>query len=302
MKKTILIITLIILAFTVNAQNAVAKIKYKQAEEAFEKTDYATVLVKLDEAQKILGSTNPKILYLRLMATKGIVAAGKFDWDFLTEARKNAAYYIRQYSEMQGIEEKFRQVYEFSETLDAFPKTKELWDQKQEQVLQARAEWLKQRPLQVSDSLMKVFGVNECRTMNGFLTSPFAAQLKKSRESTKYTTIYDRIVNYTGYPPAGPFEARFNSKAECFFYSYILLSKTADTVTAKKIYQTFLDLYPAELGKEWVEQKAPTRQTTLSETTTTIIKQPATGNKGELWFSYDKYSDGALIRLSFYPE
>ncbi len=288
--------------FSAHSQNAIAKIKYEQAEEAFAKDDYATTIVKLDEAQKLLGSTNPKILYLRLMAAKGIIASGKFDWEFLAEIRKDAAYYIRQYSEMQGIEEKFRQVYEFSESLDAFPKTKELWDEKQAQAAQARAEWLKQRPLQVSDSLMKIFGVNECRTMGGFLASPFAAQLKKSRESTKYTTIYDRIVNYTGYPPAGSFEARFNSKAECFFYSYIILSKTADTVIAKKIYQSFLDLYPSELGKEWVEQKAPTRQTSLPETTTTIIKQPATGNKGELWFSYDQYADGALIRLSVYPQ
>ena len=123
MMKTVLIAALIILAFTGNAQNAVARIKYGQAEEAFEKNDYALTLVRLDEAQKLLGSTNPKILYLRLMAAKGLIANGRFDWDFLTEARKNAAYYIRQYSEMQGIEEKFRQVYEFSETLEALPKT-----------------------------------------------------------------------------------------------------------------------------------------------------------------------------------
>lgn len=287
---------------TAKSQNAIAKIKYEQAEEAFAKDDYAVTLVKLDEAQKLLGSTNPKILYLRLMATKAIVAAGKFDWEFLAEARKNVAYYIKQYSEMQGIEEKFRQVYEFSETLDAFPKTKELWDQKQAQAEQARAEWLKQRPLQVSDSLMNVFGVNECRTIRGFLSSRLSSELKKNRWSSKYEDLYERKINYTGYPPAGLYEARFyTNNGQCSFYSYIIVSKTADTVTTKKIYQSFLDLYPADLPKEWVERKEPTRLSSLLETTTTIIKQPATGNKGQLWFSYDRYSDGALIRLSFYP-
>lgn len=301
MKKTVLIVALIIFAFAGNAQNAVAKIKYEQAEEAFAKDDYTVTLVKLDEAQKLLGATNPKILYLRLMAAKGIVASGKFDWNLLETARKDAAYYIKQYSEVQGIEEKFRQVYEFSETLDAFPKTKELFEQKLAQAVQAHNEWLKQRPLQVSDSLMNIWGVNECSTMIGFLNSRFASELKKSKGSSKYATIYERKVNYTGYPPAGPFEAHFNSKAECFFYSYIILSKTADTATAKKIYQSFLGLYPAELDKEWVERKEPTRLNQLSETTTTIIKRPATGNKGELWISYDQYSDGAVIRVSFYP-
>src|SRR6476469_1334873 len=107
MKKLFLFFCLVVLNATVHAQNAIAKIKYEQAEEAFAKEDYAVTLVKLDEAQKLLGATNPKILYLRLMAAKGIVASGKFDWNLLESARKEAAYYIKQYSEMQGIEEKF---------------------------------------------------------------------------------------------------------------------------------------------------------------------------------------------------
>lgn len=131
MKKLVALSCLILLHATTHAQNTIAKIKYEQAEEAFAKDDYAVTLVKLEEAQKLLGSTNPKILYLRLMAAKGIVSSGKFDWNLLETARKDAAYYIKQYSEMQGIEGKFRQVYEFSETLDALPKTKELFEQRQ---------------------------------------------------------------------------------------------------------------------------------------------------------------------------
>jgi hypothetical protein len=132
MYKLFWITTLLIAVhFSAHSQNAIAKIKYEQAEEAFAKDDYAVTLVKLDEAQKLLGSFNPKILYLRLMAAKGIVASGKYNWDFLEAARKDADYYIKQYSEMQGIEEKFRQVYEFSETLEKLPKTKELFEQRQ---------------------------------------------------------------------------------------------------------------------------------------------------------------------------
>src|SRR5690242_10391306 len=87
----LLFTSLFLLESTVQAQNAVARIKYEQAEEAFEKNDFAVTLVKLDEAQKLLSATNPKILYLRLMAAKGIVAGGKFDWNLLETARKDAA-------------------------------------------------------------------------------------------------------------------------------------------------------------------------------------------------------------------
>jgi hypothetical protein len=301
MKKIVAILALIILAFSAGAQNAIAKINYEQAEEAFEKNDYAVTLVKLDETQKILGSTNPKILYLRLMAAKGIIATGKFNWDFLAETRANASYYLKHYSEIAGIEEKLRQVYEFSETLEKQPKTKELFEQKQAEAAQARNEWLKQRPIQISDSLMNALGVNECRTIQGFLNSGFALQLKKSKETTRYTAIYERKVNYTGYPPPGPFVIRFNDKGQCFFYSYIIVAKTTDTATAKKIFRSFLDLYPAELDKEWVERKELTKENQLYESAKLTVKPPATGNKGDFNISYLQFSDGALVIINVYP-
>jgi hypothetical protein len=303
LSKLLLLITVLFLfTTTVHAQNAIAKINYEQAEEAFEKNDYTVTLAKLDEAQKILGTTNPKVLYLRLMAAKGIIATGKFNWEFLAETRTNAAYYLKHYSEIAGVGEKLRQVYEFSETLETLPKTKEVFDQKEAEAAQARNEWLKQRPVQVSDSLLNTLGVKTCKIISGFLNSSFASQLKKSNESSRYTTIYERKVNYSGYPPAGPFEARFNDKGQCFFYSYILLSKTTDTATAKKVYSSFVDLYPAELGKEWVERKELTRENELYEKASLIVKQPGTGNQGEIWISYYQYADSALILISFYPQ
>ena len=290
-----------ILGFAGKAQNTIAKIKYEQAEEAFAKDDYAVTIVKLDEAQKLLGNTNTKILYLWLMAAKGIIASGKFDWEFLAEIRKDAAYYIRQYSEMQGIEEKFKQVYELSEMLDAFPKTKELWEQKQAQAEQARAEWLKQRPLQVSDSLMKIWGMNECRTMDRFLASRFSSEFKKDKRlSTKYETWYVRKSILPNYMPAGPWCFKFDYLGQCSYYNYILLPKTSDTAAAKKLYQFLLDLYPAALDKEWVERKELTRGNNEYQEAVLMIKSPATGNKYHFEIFYKEYADGSLIEINFF--
>jgi hypothetical protein len=301
MKKIKLILVLTILTFTAHAQNAIAKIKYEQAEEAFEKNDFAVTLVKLDEAQKLLGSTNPKVLYLRLMAAKGIIANGKFDWEFLVEARKNAAYYIKQYSEMQGIEEKFRQVYEFSEALETLPQTKALFDEKEAKAVQAHNEWLKQRPVQVSDSLMNVFKVKKCATVQEFQSyNPGAfVGLKKFKHPTPtVTAAYRGDYNYT---TAGPSDVYFNDKG-LFVYAYSVLGKTTDTATAKKIFRSFTDLYPAELDKEWVERKEITRDANGYETGSLTVNAPATGNKGGFNVFYFYFGDGAYIQIYFNPQ
>jgi hypothetical protein len=295
-KLLLLFTALFLLESTVHAQNAIAKINYEQAEEAFDKNNYTLALAKLDQAQKILGNTNPKILYLRLMAAKAIMATQKFDWEFLAEARTNAAFYLKNYSELAGIEEKLRQVYEFSETLEAFPKTKELWEEKRSQAEQAHTEWLKQRPVQVSDSLMKAYGVNECRTIGEFLNSRFAPNLKKSKGSSKYATIY------AGYPPSGPHEVRFDEKGRCIYFSCHVLAHTADTSAATKVYNALLDLYPAELAKEWVERKELTRDNQFYETASLTVRSPATGDKGYFTILYMKLSDGASVSFIFYPK
>jgi hypothetical protein len=301
MKKIVLITTLMLLVFTVNAQNAIAKIKYEQAEEAFAKDDFAVTLVKLDEAQKLLGSTNPKILYLRLMAAKGIVASGKFDWNFLETARKDAAYYIRQYSEMQGIEEKFKEVYEFSETLEALPKTKELFEQQKEEALQRYKEWLKQRSIQASDSLLNVFRVKQCRTVQEFQSyNPWAfTGLKKFKHPTPtITTAYRGDYSSN---TAGPSDIYFDDKGLAV-YGYVALGNTTDTATAKKIYRSFTDLYAAELEKEWVERKEITRDDKGNETGYLTVKAPATGNKGGINFFYFQFGNSAHVQIYFYPQ
>jgi hypothetical protein len=240
-------------------------------------------------------------LYLRLMAAKGIIATGKFNWEFLAETRTNAAYYLKHYSEIAGIEEKLRQVYEFSEGLDIQPKTKELFEQKQTEAMQARNEWLKQRPVQVSDSLMNAYRVKRCQTIQEFQSfNPGAfAGLKKFKHPTPtVTTAYRGDYNYT---TAGPSDVYFNDKG-LFVYTYVVLGKTNDTATAKKIYRSITDLYPVELDKEWVERKEITRDAQANETGSLMVKSPATGNKGSIIIFYFQFYGTAYVQIYFNPQ
>lgn len=108
------------------AQNTLAKIKYELAEEAFEKNDFKTAISELDGAEKILGSTNPKILYLRIQAQFKLIEANPLvDFSIIEDARKNCAYYMKQYESNEGIEDKLKEVYLISEKLKKQPASKE---------------------------------------------------------------------------------------------------------------------------------------------------------------------------------
>jgi hypothetical protein len=300
MKKFLIITLLSFLGIAVNAQSAVAKIKYEQAEEAFLKNDYRATLTKLDEAKKILGASNPKILYLCLMADKGIIAGGKYDYDLLVAARKDAQYYIKQYSEIEGIEEKFREVYEFSESLETLPKTKELFEQKEAEAAQKLTEWTKTRPIVVCDSLMTAFGVKKCVSVQEFRAynpSAFSGLKKDSKFLPKgISSLYTNGFNYAS---SGPGSIYFNDKG-LFVYQYIVQGET-DPEKAKKVYQSLIDLFPVGMDNEAATRKEITTENG-SESGWLTLLGPATGNRGSIMIFYFSMYGKARVEINFHPQ
>lgn len=299
--KNLLLFTIISLLFVLpaNAQNAIAKIKYEQAEEAFIKNDYHTVLIKLDEAQKLLGASNPKILYLRLMAGKGIIASGKYDYGFLVAARKDADEYLKKYNEVQGIEEKFREVYDFSESLNKLPATRELFEQKEAAAAQQLAEWIKTRPLQVSDSLMNAYRVKRCATVKEFMAynpGAFIGLRKVKSPPEGITLLYNNGFNYSS---PGPSDIYFDAKG-LRVYVYTVQADT-DPATAKKVYQSLVNLYPAGMDTTAaVKQELTTKNG--AESAYLVLMPPATGNKGSISIMYFSMYGKAHVQLTFNPQ
>ncbi len=209
MKQLFTIVVLLLMSIFLQAQNAIAKIKYEQAEEAFIKNDFATTISKLDEVQKLLGSSNPKILYLRLMASKGIIAGGKYDYDFLANTRQDVQTYLTKYSEVEGIDEKIRDVYFFSEALDKLPKTKNLYDEKQaaikqkeDEAKQKKAEELRKISNAITlvvDSLAKLIEFRPGLTQKEFLA--LNPEWSKKTESATFDNItcYSRKASFFSY-------------------------------------------------------------------------------------------------------
>jgi hypothetical protein len=123
MKKAIFFLLLVLFSTQlVNAQNTLAKIKYEEAEEAFVKEDYRLAITKLEEAETILKATNPKILYLKIMAQAKLIEPNPYgDYALLDKTRKMSTRYLKDYESLSNNEDKYRAVYRVGETLSAYP-------------------------------------------------------------------------------------------------------------------------------------------------------------------------------------
>jgi uncharacterized protein (TIGR02145 family) len=135
--KKLLTLTFILLATTqfAFAQQAIAKIKYEEAEEAYAVKDYKTTLKKLDEVETILKSTNPKVMYLRIMAQSSDIEYNPLnDLNILVNTRKLCAKYLKDYENVPNNEDKYRDIYKKSEALNTnYPATLDEFNKKVEE-------------------------------------------------------------------------------------------------------------------------------------------------------------------------
>ena len=124
--KKIILLTLILIASSQFAfsQQAIAKIKYEEAEEAFSTNDFKTTVLKLDEAETLLKATNPRIMYLKILAQSKIIEKEPLnDYKILENTRQLCAKYLLEYESIPNNEDKYRDVYNVTEGLKKNPKS-----------------------------------------------------------------------------------------------------------------------------------------------------------------------------------
>ncbi len=126
MKHIIILAGLLFITASSFSQASIAKIKYEQAEELFVASDFTSALVKLDEAEKILGSTNAKLMYLRIVCqSKLLEQSPDNNFRVIAAAKKNCNNYLVKYETLADNEDKYREIYKISEVLEKYPKTEE---------------------------------------------------------------------------------------------------------------------------------------------------------------------------------
>lgn len=236
----LLLLAGVLLTFSATAQTAVAKIKYEEAEEAFTQGEYATTLTRLNEAEKILGATNPRILYLRIMATDKVVQAepyGKFAQ--LQALRKYCAFYLTKYENLDNNEDKYRDVYKVSESL------KQLM--------------MRIRSREYVDSLVSKYKFKSNLSIEEFWAYNPASTILSERygNSNVYGNKDAKRLVENNLSRVGPFRIDINSAGKVRSYTYCFSWETTAAARDKVFYKFINDVknkipaqYIKTIGKE----------------------------------------------------
>jgi len=117
MKKIFLLLLLTTnIAVAGFSQVAIAKLKFEDAETAYNAGDYIKAINKLAESEKLFGKINSPILHLRILAQDKLFAqTGQVELGF--ELKRNCAAFLKDYADVEALEEKYKEVYRINENL-----------------------------------------------------------------------------------------------------------------------------------------------------------------------------------------
>lgn len=124
--KIYLVMLFLLVTGGANGQTAIAKLKFEDAQENYQKADYANALNKLNEAEKLFGESNVPILHLRVLLEDKL-----FDRQASYERGKATLQYandfLAKYSNEEGIEQQIREVYKIQQKYLSISETETMY-------------------------------------------------------------------------------------------------------------------------------------------------------------------------------
>ena len=125
---------------TIFSQNAVAELKFEEAETAFNSGDFELTIQKADEFENTLGNITDKSLYLRVVSQNKLFNPANFYSDekqfiLCNSLTANVAKYLKA-TENNGLNDKFKEVYAIGEGLKKLnlPKDKTIWHKENQRI------------------------------------------------------------------------------------------------------------------------------------------------------------------------
>ena len=111
------------------AQNAVAELKFEEAEIAFNNRDFEKTIEKVNEFEKVLGGMTDKSLYLRIVSQKNLFNPYSFyadeeQYNLYVSLDNNIKKYLKA-TEKNGLDDKFKEIYAEGESLKKMNLTKD---------------------------------------------------------------------------------------------------------------------------------------------------------------------------------
>lgn len=122
---------------SVYSQNDVkARIEFEEAEKAINDKDYTSSIQRLIEAEKLLGKTNTKILYLKVICQNEIIKSEPYaDFEMLVDIRKNCDLFMKMSDKKSDLYDKYKEVYKIKQGLELYPKSSSDFNTKKEEYL-----------------------------------------------------------------------------------------------------------------------------------------------------------------------
>ncbi len=126
--KAIVRLTFIALTLSISpslyAQEALAKLRYQEAEEAFNAGDFSLTLKKLDEVVGILKDENPRTLYLRIQAQKAMLPADPCqNEEVAIQLMNSCKLYVSRYEKVEALQDNAIDVYKIMDASGVTPTT-----------------------------------------------------------------------------------------------------------------------------------------------------------------------------------
>ena len=262
MNKNILSSTIVVLfiflSITSKSQSALAKIKYEEAELAFQKGKYNESLKLLNEVEGIIKSTSPKTLYLKILSIRG---GGIDDYNELKLIRGYCKYFLEKYGETEGFEDRYKEVYDISKELDTFPKNESAFDiylnKKQNDLKIVEEKNAKQKLLEDKYNKLREFPFRE---QNLSLNMKKEDMPKYLFSYYQYSGIFMQMHYYyrnsIGNKQTGLYSFGIDGEGKLsYLHKYLLRGKKSDVDAAMNKYKELENKLTAIFGREHVTIK-----------------------------------------------
>lgn len=283
--KNILSFVLFFSFYCMLAQNDMkARIEYEEAEKAFSEQNYSLAYDKIKMVEQLLGKTNSKVLYLRIQIENQLLDSS---FDIIKELRKNTAYFLDNYSEVEGIEDRYKEVYLNSKSLEKLPKTQPEFEKYQQQEI-SKKQAIKEEgnKVQLLAALKKYrsgfSGVNigmkpaeiPSSVLNSFVNT---YHLKAGVEFYGYTPKHDETLYGIKYKVGMPDEGISSiyvdvdsGKISQIFYSTRAGKRSSDAMIYQE-FQQMVDTLKQTIGAQYVEEEISENEYVQTITIKTIL-------------------------------
>lgn len=271
MLKRIILILLLSFPPIIMGQSKYAKLKFDQAQEYYDAKDYSLTLLALDETEKILGATNPRILHLRILASSKIVMANiESETQLLSSLKKDINYYFNNYKDVPSMKNEYQEITKIANEIKAMATREKLTEieitnkesEKKRVELENKIIVNRQKYIRLFEEKYKF---KKDISVDDFLKINTAAEKMLRAKGIKSggITYYNATVKPNEPFPIGPYSANVNDENKVVFYSEIINSTKKDYTALEKEFENLVSEIKENIGSDYFTSENNEKKITI---------------------------------------